>query len=150
MRLGWLKEVPFALLGWLNFRLSSIKNFREQLNVKIYSNYPALPYWNSGGRPPLIFRLRGTRAPPPPAFDAHACSRGYACRPVDTTVSGLNDGVDIYIWYGQNWRLLGTYMFVCNILRPVFFRLCTGCSISSATNSNAIRYLYRVLQKHST
>ena len=44
MRLAWLKEVPFALLGWLIFRLSSIWNFHEQLKVKIYSNYPALPY----------------------------------------------------------------------------------------------------------
>ena len=44
MQLAWQKEVPFALLGWLNFRLSSIWHFREQLNVKIYSNYPALPY----------------------------------------------------------------------------------------------------------
>ena len=64
MRLAWLKEVPFTLMGWLIFRLSSIWNFQEQLKVKIYSNYPALPYLEevNVGEPLFPFCLKTKQA----------------------------------------------------------------------------------------
>ena len=61
MRLAWLKEVPCAPLGWLTFRLSSIWNFREQLKVQIYSNYPVLPY-STGLAPVKHIQAHGCRS----------------------------------------------------------------------------------------
>ena len=49
-----------------HFILKMVENAKFPYVSKRYINISF-----SGGRPPLIFQLRGTRPPRPPAFDAH-------------------------------------------------------------------------------